>query len=88
MLSPSNVKYELKQGCKSQKATSPYAWQYTVAVEDADRFTAAFTKCGIYEYLKSRGMAEIVPAMCALDNMTEARTCAQRNHYQEKDIIP
>ncbi|MCI7107704.1 MAG: L-2-amino-thiazoline-4-carboxylic acid hydrolase [Agathobacter sp.] len=57
----------MKQGCKSQKATHPYTWQYTVTVEDKDRFTATFTRCGIYEYLKSRGMAEIVPAMCALD---------------------
>lgn len=67
MLRSSNVKYEVKQGCKSQKATHPYTWQYTVTVEDKDRFTATFTKCGIYEYLKSHGMAEIVPAMCALD---------------------
>lgn len=57
----------MKQGCKSQKAAHPYTWQYTVTVEDKDRFTTTFTKCGIYEYLKSRKMAEIVPAMCALD---------------------
>ena len=28
---------------------------------------AVFTRCGIYDYLNSRGMAHIAPAMCAID---------------------
>lgn len=67
MLKPSNVMKEVKRSQKSQNATHPYTWKYTVQIEDKDRFTATFTKCGIYEYLRDRGTAEIVPAMCALD---------------------
>ena len=32
-----------------------------------NRYTAVFTSCGIYDYLNSRGMAHIAPAMCAID---------------------
>ena len=67
MLAPREVRRQVDIGKRSQQATHPYTWQFSVEVEDADRFTATFTRCGIYDYLKSRGMAHIVPAMCAID---------------------
>ena len=67
MLTPAEVQRQVDIGKRSQRATHPFTWQFTVKVEDADRFTATFTRCGIYDYLKSRGMAHIVPAMCAID---------------------
>ena len=73
MLAPKEVQRQVDIGKKSQGATHPFTWQFTVEVEDTDRFTATFTRCGIYDYLKSRGMAHIVPAMCAIDfDMGEA----------------
>lgn len=67
MLAPREVQRQVDIGKRSQRATHPYTWQFSVEVEDADRFTATFTRCGIYDYLRSRGMAHIVPAMCAID---------------------
>ena len=67
MLAPAEVQRQVDIGKRSQGATHPFTWQFTVEVEDGDRFTATFTRCGIYDYLKSRGMAHIVPAMCAID---------------------
>ena len=67
MLAPHEVQRQVDIGKRSQRATHPYTWQFSVEVEDADRFTATFTRCGIYDYLRSRGMAHIVPAMCAID---------------------
>jgi hypothetical protein len=65
MLAPSEVQRQVDIGKRSQRATHPFTWQFFVKDEDEDRFTATFTRCGIYDYLKSRGMAHIVPAMCA-----------------------
>ena len=67
MLAPREVQRQVDIGKRSQKATHPYTWQFSVEVEDEDRFTATFTRCGIYDYLRSRGMTHIVPAMCAID---------------------
>ncbi len=67
MLVPSEVQRQVDLGKRSQRATHPFTWQFSVNVEDEDHFTATFTRCGIYDYLKSRGMAHIVPAMCAID---------------------
>lgn len=67
MLAPKEVRRQVDIGKRSQRASHPFTWQFTVEVEDEDRFTATFTRCGIYDYLKSRGMAHIVPAMCAID---------------------
>ena len=67
MLAPREVQRQVAIGERSQRATHPFTWQFSVEVEDADRFTATFTRCGIYDYLKSRGMAHVVPAMCAID---------------------
>ena len=67
MLAPSAVQQQVDLGKRSQRATHPFNWQFSVKVEDENHFTATFTRCGIYDYLKSRGMAHIVPAMCAID---------------------
>ncbi len=67
MLAPREVKRQVDIGKRRPQATHPYTWQFSVNAEDADRFTATFTRCGIYDYLRSRGMAHIVPAMCAID---------------------
>ena len=52
---------------RSQNATHPFTWQFKVQVKDENRYTAVFTRCGKYDYLNSRGMAHIAPAMCAID---------------------
>ena len=67
MLKPSEVKRQITIGERSQNATHPFTWQFKVRVEDENRYTAVFTRCGIYDYLNSRGMAHIAPAMCAID---------------------
>ena len=67
MLKPSVVRRQRAIAERSRNATHPFTWQFTVDVEDENRFTAVFTRCGIYDYLDSRGMAHIVPAMCAID---------------------
>ena len=67
MLKPSEVKRQIAIGERSQNATHPFTWQFKVQVEDENRYTAVFTRCGIYDYLNSRGMAHIAPAMCAID---------------------
>lgn len=54
----------------AMKASLPVlgiTWQFKVQVEDEHRYTAVFARCGIYDYLNSRGMAHIAPAMCAVD---------------------
>ena len=67
MLKPSEVKRQIAIGERSQNATHPFTWQFKVQVKDENRYTAVFTRCGIYDYLNSRGMAHIAPAMCAID---------------------
>ena len=67
MVSSKRIKQETKRGEKSQHATHPHTWQYRVEQVGDRRFTAVFTRCGICDYLSSRGLSEIIPAMCALD---------------------
>lgn len=67
MVSPKRIVRETRRGEKSQRATHPYTWQYRVEQVGDRRFTAVFTQCGICDYLSSRGLSEIIPAMCALD---------------------
>ena len=67
MVSAKRIQRETKQGEKSQQATHPYTWQYRVEQVGKRRFTAVFTRCGICDYLNSRSLSEIIPAMCALD---------------------
>lgn len=67
MLKTSHVQRQISIAERSQKATHPYTWQFSIKIHDNDRYTATFTRCGIYDYLKSRGMGHITPAMCAFD---------------------
>lgn len=67
MLKPSEVKRQIAIGERSQNAAHPFTWQFKVQVKNENRYTAVFTRCGIYDYLNSRGMAHIAPAMCAID---------------------
>lgn len=67
MVSPKRIKQETRRGEKSQSATHPYTWQYKVEQASDRRFIAVFTRCGICDYLNSRGLSEIIPVMCALD---------------------
>lgn len=52
---------------KSDKATHPYTWQYRITDVGDKRFTAQFSRCGIYDYFKAKGLLELVPAMCLID---------------------
>ncbi len=57
-----------RDALKSQKATNPYTWRYTyTAGKTLDSFDAIFDKCGICELMKTLGIPEITPAMCAYD---------------------
>ena len=61
------VRRQQKIAKKSEKASHPFTWQLSVDVKDEARFTANFTRCGIYDYLKSVGLGHLTPAMCAMD---------------------
>lgn len=67
MVSAKVIALQRRQGEKSQKAQHPYTWQYKMTDEGNRRFTLQFTRCGICDYLTSRGLRHIVPAMCAMD---------------------
>lgn len=67
MVSNKRILRERRQGEKSQFAAHPYTWQYKVEQVGERRFTAVFTRCGICDYLSSRGLSHIIPAMCAMD---------------------
>ena len=66
-----SVKYQnrlKKDALKSQQATNPYTWRYTYHPgQTLDSFDAIFDKCGICELMKTLGIPEITPAMCAYD---------------------
>ena len=70
------VKNEIKQAKRSEKATHPYTWQYQICDIGDKRFTAKFTRCGIYDYFKSKGLEQLVPAMCLMDYSF----CEVQNH--------
>lgn len=67
MLSPESVGKQQARCEQSRKATHPFTWQCTMVQHDADRYTVSFSRCGIYAYLRSRGLGHIAPAMCAID---------------------
>lgn len=53
---------------RSQGNTNPYSWKFEV--EDGqtiNQYTATFYTCGICHLMKSLGLEEYVPAMCAFD---------------------
>lgn len=49
---------------KNQKK---YIMKFLSGFQDLDVFNAIFDKCGIYELMKTLGISEITPAMCAYD---------------------
>jgi hypothetical protein len=53
---------------------NPYSWNMEyLPYPDGSGYEARFTKCGICTLMQELGIAEIVPAMCALDyTMSEA----------------
>ncbi len=65
-LTQSAIRKQIRQAKKSQKANHPFTWQYQVE-PGRRRFLATFSRCGACAYLTSRGMPELVPAMCALN---------------------
>jgi len=57
-----------ESAARSQTCANPYSWKFTV--EDGktiDQYTATFTNCGICRLMTELGLAEQIPAMCALD---------------------
>ncbi len=57
-----------KSAARSQVCTNPYSWKFTVEDgETIDQYTATFTVCGICRLMTELGLAEQIPAMCALD---------------------
>ncbi len=67
MVDAKGMAMKRRQGEKSQKAQHPYTWQYKMTDVGNRRFTLQFTRCGICDYLTSRGLRHIVPAMCVMD---------------------
>lgn len=65
--SEKRIRHQIENAEKSQHATHPYTWQYTVSNVGDRRYTATFTRCGIYDYFKAKGHPELVPAMCLMD---------------------
>lgn len=75
---------EKKQALKSEKATHPYTWQYRITDVGDRRFTAQFSRCGIYDYFKAKGLPELVPVMCLMDYSF----CEVQNHiFLRKETI-
>lgn len=53
---------------KSQKATNPYTWRYTVEPgANSKSIDAIFDRCGICVLMKELGIPELTNAMCAYD---------------------
>lgn len=79
-----SIQKQINLAKKSQSATHPYTWKYTISDAGKKRFTAIFSKCGIYEYFKSKGLTELVPAMCLMDYSF----CEVQNHiFLRKETI-
>lgn len=57
-----------ERAARSQTCTNPYSWKFTVEDgETIDQYTATFTVCGICRLMTELGLADQIPAMCALD---------------------
>lgn len=65
--SAKSIQRQAEQAKKSQSAAHPYTWQYQITKTGNKRFTAEFSRCGIYDYFRSKGHPELVPAMCLMD---------------------
>lgn len=67
MTSEKGIQNQVMNAQKSSKATHPYTWQYEVTERGDRRFRAEFSRCGIYDFFKSKGLEKLVPAICMLD---------------------
>lgn len=67
MTCANRIESEKKRAVRSERATHPYTWQYKISDVGDKRFTAQFSRCGIYDYFKSKGIPQLVPAMCLMD---------------------
>ena len=67
MTSEKGIQNQVMNAQKSRNATHPYTWQYEVTERGDRRFRAEFSRCGIYDFFKSKGLEGLVPAICILD---------------------
>lgn len=65
--SEKNISHQLEVAKKSRNATHPFTWQYEITETGNKRFTAEFSRCGIYDYFRSKELTELVPALCMMD---------------------
>lgn len=65
--SEKSIGHQLEVAKKSRNATHPFTWQYEITKKGNRRFTAEFSRCGIYDYFCSKGLKELVPALCMMD---------------------
>lgn len=79
-----NVSHQLEVAKKSRNATHPYTWQYEITETGDRRFTAEFSRCGIYDYFRAKGLTELVPALCMMDF---AYCDVQRHIFLRKQTI-
>ena len=79
-----NISHQLEVAKKSRNATHPYTWQYEITETGDRRFTAEFSRCGIYDYFRAKGLTELVPALCMMDF---AYCDVQRHIFLRKQTI-
>lgn len=65
--SEKSISHQLEVAEKSRNATHPYTWQYEITETGDRRFTAEFSRCGIYDYFSSKGLTGLVTALCMMD---------------------
>lgn len=65
--SKKSISHQLEVAEKSRNATHPYTWQYEITETGNRRFTAEFSRCGIYDYFRAKGLTGLVPALCMMD---------------------
>lgn len=79
-----NIQHQIQLAEKSSNAAHPYTWQYKITEIGNKRFTAEFSRCGIYDYFKAKGLSELVPAICMMDFCY----CEVQNHiFLRKETI-
>lgn len=82
--SEKSISHQLEVAEKSRNATHPYTWQYEITETGNRRFTAEFSRCGIYDYFRSKGLTGLVPALCMMDF---AYCDVQRHIFLRKQTI-
>ena len=77
--SPKDIRAMQKTAAFKAADRNPYSWNMDYyEYEDGSGYEARFSKCGICVLAGELGIAEIVPAMCALDyTMSEAGGASQ-----------